>query len=221
LKFLQINYDYLPKTLKIMIKKLPFILFLMLSINIVAQTANTITIDWSFNSTPTAEGNANSSRTIEVGDTVTWNWYSTGNHNVVSNGGATESFDSGVLQGAGFTFSHTFISEGTNDYVCTPHSGNMFGTITVVAEGALSISEAQRLKFETFPNPASNNVSIQLPSGTEKATVHFYDSLGRLALSKKVTSMKNTIDVSSINSGVYILKVVTEDKIGSQKFMKN
>jgi len=144
-----------------------------------------------------------------------------GNHNVVSNGGATESFDSGVLQGAGFTFSHTFISEGTNDYVCTPHSGNMFGTITVVAEGALSISEAQRLKFETFPNPASNNVSIQLPSGTEKATVHFYDSLGRLALSKKVTSMKNTIDVSSISSGVYILKVVTEDKIGSQKFMKN
>jgi len=140
---------------------------------------------------------------------------------VESKDGANESFDSGANQGNGTVFSHTFTSEGASEYICFPHPTTMFGTITVVAEGALSISEAQRLKFETFPNPASNNVSIQLPSGTEKATVHFYDSLGRLALSKKVTSMKNTIDVSSISSGVYILKVVTEDKIGSQKFMKN
>jgi plastocyanin len=204
-----------------MIKKLPFILFLMLSINLVAQTTNTVAIDWSFNSTPSATGNANSSRTIEVGDTVTWNWYSTGNHNVKSEPSSNETFESDYFQNGG-TFSKTFTSVGTNDYVCTPHA-NMFGTITVVAEGegALSISEAQRLSFEMFPNPASNNVSIQLPSGTEKATVHFYDSLGRLALSEKVTNTKKTIDVNSISRGVYILKVITEDKIGSQKFIKN
>ena len=200
-------------------KKLPFILFLMLSISLVAQTTKTVTIDWGFGSNPSASGDENTSRTIEVGDTVKWVWNSN-NHNVVSNSNADESFNSGNTQNAGATFSHTFTSEGTNGYRCGPHA-SMNGTITVRAEGALSIAEAQRLKFETFPNPASNNVSIQLPSGTEKATVHFYDSLGRLALSKKVTSMKNTIDVSSISRGVYILKVVTEDKIGSQKFMKN
>jgi plastocyanin len=203
-----------------MIKKLPFILFLMLSINLVAQTTNTVTIDWSFDSTPSAAGSANSSRTIEVGDMVTWNWYSGGNHNVKSVLNSNETFESAFFQNGG-TFSKTFTLVGTNDYVCTPHANSMFGTITVVAEGVLSILEAKRLKFETFPNPASNNVSIQLPSGTEKATVHFYDSLGRLALSKKVTSIKNTIDLNSISSGVYILKVVTEDKIGSQKFIKN
>jgi len=204
-----------------MIKKLLFVLFLMLSINLVAQTTSTVTIDWSFDSTPSATGNANSSRTIEVGDTVTWNWYSGGNHNVESKEGANESFDSGAVQGSGTVFSHTFMSEGASDYICSPHPIRMFGTITVVAEGVLSTSEAQRLKFEMSPNPAANNVSIQLPSGTEKATVYFYDSLGRLALSKKVTSIKNTIDVNAISRGVYILKVVTEDKIGSQKFIKN
>jgi plastocyanin len=203
-----------------MIKKLPFILFLMCAIGLVAQTTETVEIDWDLGSNPDASGAANASRTVEIGDTVKWVWLSN-NHNVVSNGDANENFNSGVTENAGATFSHTFISLGTSDYVCTPHSGNMYGTITVVAEGVLSISKAQRLKFETFPNPASNNVSIQLPSGTEKATVHFYDSLGRLALSKKVTNIKNTIDVNSISSGVYILKVVTEDKIGSQKFIKN
>jgi plastocyanin len=205
-----------------MIKKLPFILFLMCAIGLVAQTTETVEIDWDLGSNPDASGAANASRTVEIGDTVKWVWKSSG-HNVVSNSGANETFNSGSSSGTntGTTFSHTFISLGTSDYVCTPHSGNMYGTITVVAEGVLSISKAQRLKFETFPNPASNNVSIQLPSGTEKATVHFYDSLGRLALSKKVTNIKNTIDVNSISSGVYILKVVTKDKIGSQKFIKN
>lgn len=94
----------------------------------VAQSTETITIDWSFNSTPSAISDANSSRTIEVGDTIIWDWYSGGNHNLVSNIGSNESFNSGSLQGSGTTFSKIFNSTGASDYVCSPHSGNMFGT---------------------------------------------------------------------------------------------
>jgi len=205
-----------------MVKKLLFILLLMLSIHLVAQTTQTtqtVTIDWGRNSTPSATGDKKASRTIEIGDTVIWNWYSSGSHNVDSAASAIETFESSYF-GNGGTFSYTFTSIGSNDYVCTPHSGDMFGTITVVAEGVLSISEANLLKFEMFPNPASDKVTIQLPSGTEKATVQFYDYLGRLALTKKVTSAKNILEVNSLSKGVYMLKVVTEDKVGSQKFIK-
>ena len=205
-----------------MVKKLLFSLLLMLSIHLVAQTTQTtqtVTIDWGRNSTPSATGDKKASRTIEIGDTVIWNWYSSGSHNVDSAASAIETFESSYF-GNGGTFSYTFTSIGSNDYVCTPHSGDMFGTITVVAEGVLSISEANLLKFEMFPNPASDKVTIQLPSGTEKATVQFYDYLGRLALTKKVTSAKNILEVNSLSKGVYILKVVTEDKVGSQKFIK-
>ncbi len=59
-----------------MIKKLLFILLFVFSVSVKAQV--TVNIDWSFGSTPSASGAANSSRTIEVGDTVTWNWYATG-----------------------------------------------------------------------------------------------------------------------------------------------
>jgi plastocyanin len=204
-----------------MTKKLPFILFLMFTMGLVAQTVNTVTIDWNYGSNPSASGTANASRTVEIGDTVTWVW-SSGGHNVESKD-ANESFYSGAYQGtpSGTTFSHTFTSEGSNYYLCTPHPGNMFGTITVVAEGALSTSEARRLNFEMFPNPASDQVRIQLPSGAENATVEFYDSLGRLALSKKVTRINNKMDVNALSKGIYILKVFTADQIGSQKFIKN
>ena len=203
-----------------MTKKLLNILFLMFSVGLVAQTVNTVTIDWGRNSTPSATGDSNASRTIEVGDTVTWVWNSN-NHNVVSNSGANESFNSGATENVGATFSHTFILEGASDYLCTPHPNDMFGTITVVAEGTLSTSEARRLNFEMFPNPASDKVRIQLPSGAENATVEFYDSLGRLALSKKVTRINNKMDVNALSKGIYILKVFTADQIGSQKFIKN
>ena len=76
-----------------MIKKLLFILCIGLSLSLSAQV-ETITIDWSFNSIPGASGDANSSRTIEVGDTVQWNWYASGSHNVVSSSGSTETFNS-------------------------------------------------------------------------------------------------------------------------------
>jgi len=202
-----------------MVKKLLFILLLTLSIHLVAQTTQTVTIDWGRNSTPSATGNANASRTIEVGDTVIWNWYSSGSHNVKSKDSSNESFESAYFQNGG-SYERIFTSVGANEYICSPHAGDMFGTITVVAEGVLSISEANLLKFEMFPNPASDKVTIQLPSGTEKATVQFYDYLGRLALTKKVTSAKNILEVNSLSKGVYMLKVVTEDKVGSQKFIK-
>ena len=72
-----------------------------------------------------------------------------------------------------------------------------------------------------YPNPASDNLTIQLASSSEIATVNFYDYTGRLALSKDISTNDNKIDVNNLASGVYILKVVTEDKIGTQKFIKN
>jgi hypothetical protein len=85
---------------------------------------------------------------------------------------------------------------------------------------SLSISEANRLQFDLFPNPASERVTIQLPLGLDKATVQFYDYLGKLALTHHVTNSNNKINVNDLSSGVYILKVLSNDKIGSQKFIK-
>lgn len=72
-----------------------------------------------------------------------------------------------------------------------------------------------------FPNPAIDNVTIQLPNGTENASLEFYDYLGRLSLSKKVSSANNSININNLSNGVYLLRVVTANKIGAQKFIKN
>ena len=99
----------------------------------------------------------------------------------------------------------------SGDQVVTGDSGQI---------SSLSIPDAKRLDFEMYPNPSITELTIQLPSGINDAIVEFYDTMGRLSLSKKITISNSLINVSTLSSGIYLLKVLSEDKIGAQKFIK-
>jgi hypothetical protein len=97
------------------------------------------------------------------------------------------------------------------------HGGNRgFTTLSVT----LGISENKLLSFEMYPNPVSDVLNIQLPSGTDKAEVGVYDYTGRLVSSKTISSNDSTLDVQKISKGIYILRVTTNTKIGVQRFIK-
>ncbi|WP_156032948.1 T9SS type A sorting domain-containing protein [Sediminibacter sp. Hel_I_10] len=196
-----------------MMKKLLFILFVSVALNISAQTTETVTINWSFGSNPSAEGDANANRTIEVGDTVDWYFYSTGSHNVVSDGSATESFSSGALMGNDFTFSHTFTTVGSNPFVCEPHSGSMFGTITVVAEGALNLNgQDAPTKFSIYPNPSSDLLNISLPRLSDQSlNLEVFDVLGKRVYTQQLGAIKTKVNISKWNSGVYLVRLTSAD----------
>jgi plastocyanin len=73
----------------------------------------------------------NSTTTIAVGDIVQWTWTGSNPHTVDNNGGS-ESFSSGAPQTSG-SFSHTFNTAGTYNYICGVHGSAMQGTIIVQA----------------------------------------------------------------------------------------
>lgn len=195
-----------------MMKKLLFILCISLSLSLSAQV-ETINIDWGFNSTPTAAGDANASRTIEIGDTVIWNWYSSGSHNVVRQAGSSsDSFSNGPgTFPQGTTFSHTFTSLGTNDYVCTPHAGIMFGTITVVAEGTLSTPTFEApTKFSIHPNPSSDVMNISIPTLTnEGLKLEVFDILGKKVYSQQLSELSYKVNIANWNSCMYLVRLMS------------
>ena len=202
-----------------MMKKLLTILLVCSAMSVVAQT-ETITIDWSFNSVPGATGNANSSRTIEVGDTVTWNWYANGNHNVNSLDSANEDFQSTFMTTG--TFSHTFQSVGQNPYQCDPHAGIMFGTITVVAEGTLNILEQEApIKFSIYPNPSANVLNISLPRLSDQSvSLDVFDVLGKRVHSQQLSVLTTKINISKWNSGIYLVRLSSDTMIQTKRFVK-
>jgi len=75
--------------------------------------------------------------TITAGDTVTWTNEDAVVHTATSVNGA---FDSGDLE-QGASYSLTFSTAGTYDYLCTPHP-SMTGRIVVVAAAATTAPSA-------------------------------------------------------------------------------
>lgn len=94
--------------------------------------------------------------------------------------------------------------------------------VTAVSEisNALSISEARLLQFEMFPNPATDVLNIQLPTGTSEAEVGVFDYTGRKVSAKTVTTTDTQLDITNLATGMYIIRVSADDKLGAQRFIK-
>jgi len=71
------------------------------------------------------------SATIAVGDTITWTWNDALFHSVRNEAGE---FNSGLVPGPGFQYTHVFENPGAFPYKCDAHA-SMTGTITVLAPG--------------------------------------------------------------------------------------
>ena len=190
-------------------KKTLLLFFTLFSFALSAQTTHNL--GWA------NDGSSDNQQiTIEVGDTIIWTW-GAGTHNLRATSG-TESFDSGFFTGAGNTFTYTFNQVGSTNYVCDPHAGNMNGTVTVTSTAG--ITKNNLLSFDMYPNPVSDMLTVQLPTGTEKAEVSIIDYTGRLVFSKTISSNDTSIDVQSISRGIYIIRVASNAKIGVQRFIK-
>lgn len=65
-------------------------------------------------------------------------------------------------------------------------------------------------KLELVPNPASDQVKIIMDKN-EPFTVQIYSVTGQLVLQSTVTG--NTIDVSELDAGIYLVQVTTSDRV--------
>jgi len=97
-----------------------------LSFQRAARAWKHVMIPWFFN-----VNSSLTSATIAVGDTVTWTWGDALIHSVRNEAGE---FNSGLVSGPGFNYTHIFQNPGTFPYKCDAHS-TMTGTIYVQAPG--------------------------------------------------------------------------------------
>jgi plastocyanin len=68
---------------------------------------------------------------IQPGETVTWTWTGSDDHDVASNAGQIDHFKSKIQSGAGKTFAHTFNRPGRYRYICEIHPFSMKATVVV------------------------------------------------------------------------------------------
>ena len=87
-----------------------------------------------------------------------------------------------------------------------------------VSSGALSTNQNTKMGLIVYPNPVNNGLlNIQTTNNSVKDVV-VYDLLGKQVLS---TSTSNTVNVSSLESGIYTMKIKEEDNTGIMKIVIN
>ena len=188
-----------------------FVLALLLNASASLMAQTTYNLDCGLNINGAA-----ASLTIEPGDTVEWTWVDNLQHNVASTASAQESFNSGLIQGQGSTWSYTFTEVGVNEYVCTPHSSSMFGAITV--EEALSIDDkfARNLVFSM--NQGTNRLLVQSLMSIDELVV--YNLLGVSQMRINVRDQFTEVDLSALVTGVYLIKATSANAQTTFKVVK-
>jgi len=106
-------------------------------------------------------------------------------------------------------------SAGTIIYETTGNYGSgedtNFGT-----NGILGVGDNDFNEVIIYPNPASSILNIK---NAENSNIEIYDILGRVILSKTNISMEETINVSNLNNGTYILKITNNNQVKTEKFI--
>lgn len=83
--------------------------------------------------------------------------------------------------------------------------------------------QEQLVTFNAFPNPASQRLNISINSTESQiCTIRVFDITGSLVHAEKITLLNGmgTIDVSTLPSGVYILRTTVRDMVCTKKFIK-
>jgi hypothetical protein len=84
--------------------------------------------------------------------------------------------------------------------------------------------EQNNITIATYPNPAASEVHISIPASWQnKKVVYEVFSVNGQAAKKMETSSSSqteTLNVSNLNSGLYIVKVTCEGQIAQQKIVK-
>ncbi|WP_412987308.1 FG-GAP-like repeat-containing protein [Pontimicrobium sp. IMCC45349] len=104
---------------------------------------------------------------------------------------------------------------GTTDVVLNP---NINETLTVIEGETLSLTESLTQDLILYPNPTKGDLNINATYGFEDAVYTIFDINGKSVLSGNFDS--NTIDASSLSTGNYILKIVSNGLTKTQKFIK-
>lgn len=88
---------------------------------------------------------------------------------------------------------------------------------TVTPPG-LSIGDVNQDKVKLFPNPVTNTLNI---SGLKDISeVAIYNLLGQEVMRKKNIDGQNHVDVSSLTSGTYLVKINADSKTETYKIIK-
>lgn len=98
-----------------------------------------------------------------------------------------------------------------------PNDGQIY--IFTPAEAPVSLEEQQiSISIELYPNPTNSLLNLRIQDGKTVDKLEILDITGRVVLTYE--NLQNGIDVSTLETGNYLVRVYAEDQISTAAFVK-
>ncbi|WP_405573282.1 T9SS type A sorting domain-containing protein [Winogradskyella sp. Asnod2-B02-A] len=108
-----------------------------------------------------------------------------------------------------------------SSFLATATAGNaLFVDGFSVTSEALSIAEFESNRFTHFYNKNAQTLNLE-SSNMEMTSIEVYSLLGQRVISNSLSNTTESIDVSALNTGVYLAKINIDGNSKTIKFIKN
>ena len=97
------------------------------------------------------------------------------------------------------------------------HGGTRGG---VVANLTLGSEDFEISNFKIVPNPVTSEFSIELPARVETAQMQIFDVLGKQLILNEISKLNSTVDVTGLQSGVYMVRVSNGNSSQTKRIIK-
>lgn len=104
-------------------------------------------------------------------------------------------------------------------FVITSDLGTVFyDNLYLHKNTVLSVSSFEKSNIKMYPNPATTNFTIEAQDNIEKIAV--LNMLGQEVISKTLNNQQATIDISSLQVGVYVVKATINGTVSTSRIVK-
>ena len=103
----------------------------------------------------------------------------------------------------------------------TNEAGTAYGTVETFTLLGLTDALANQIAVSLYPNPASDNATLDINGLNQDAKIVISDLQGRILSQDNITAgtTRYTINVSEMSSGVYYIRIITDNVVSTQKLI--
>ncbi|MFZ4398685.1 MAG: T9SS type A sorting domain-containing protein [Bacteroidales bacterium] len=99
------------------------------------------------------------------------------------------------------------------------HIRDFYNNYPSIFQDYVGVIEKEPLMFNIYPNPASDYLVIE-GKGFKKLSFTIFNIVGQSVIAGNLVNNSSKINIASLNSGIYFIKIYTESKTKTIKFIK-
>ena len=154
-----------------------------------------------------------------------WKVSSAGNEEAGCDGNAMQTFSLGFTFSQGY-YAALYTSNGDlriagNSGMTDTTSGNdqVMNFMIPLNSLATGINDIKEISFSIYPNPSVNEINISVEDISKIDKINIYNQLGQKVMQEN--NVSNTINISALPKGIYIVELVSGNSVVRKKMIKS